>query len=239
MLDNSDIKSLIQTGRKLSIAIEHYPSRGQTATQELYQTDAGKLFLKRVSDRNHKECQINVRSGTLAEREFWSFKLANAIGLFVPALWLLDEMTTVQMWLEHPDGRSFKKSSGKMEFTSKNVFECALFDWVTGQVDRHDANYLYDYTKKLIVPVDSAHGFLKYEGALPDYLHLYEVGEPAKLSGKIVSEIKAKLDSLSDRQMKNIVQLRNADEMDAILMRKKQIADVKNLIVLLKLYRRK
>jgi len=51
MLTTLEIKSLIEDGEKLAIAIENYPSRGQTAVQELYQTAQGKLFLKRVSER--------------------------------------------------------------------------------------------------------------------------------------------------------------------------------------------
>jgi len=91
---NRDIEILIREGERLPLAVENYPSRGQTAVQELYQTREGKLFLKRVSERNHTECQINIDSGTLAEREFWAYRLARAIGLFVPMLWLKDWMAS-------------------------------------------------------------------------------------------------------------------------------------------------
>lgn len=239
MLTNSDIKALIEGGEKLAVALENYPSRGQTAVQELYQTAQGKLFLKRVSERNHEECQINVKSGTLAEREFWAFKLASTIGLFVPPLWLMDEFTTVQRWLDHPDGKTFKKSTGKMDFVAKNIYECAVFDWVTGQIDRHDANYLYDYTKKLVVPVDSAHGFLKYEGALPDYLHLLEIGEADKLNRKIISKVKKRLDNILDNELKKVVPLRDGSEINALLDRKNLLSRVNSIKDLLDLYRSK
>lgn len=239
MFTTSDIKVLIQKGEKLAIAIENYPSRGQTAVQELYQTAQGKLFLKRVSERNHEECQINVKSGTLAEREFWAFKLANTMGLFVPPLWLMDEFTTVQIWLDYPDGKTFKKSTGKMDLIAKNVFECAVFDWVTGQIDRHDANYLFDYTKKRIIPVDSAHGFLKYEGALPDYLHLFEVGKTGALNARIKSNVKKKLDDISNGEFKTIVPLREEDEFKELLNRKNMLSRVNNITDLLDLYRSK
>lgn len=239
MLTSADIKELINKGKKLPIAVEDYPSRGQTAVQELYQTEKGKFFLKRVSERNHDECQINVKSGTLAEREFWAFRLAETIGLFVPKLWLIDEMTTAQVWLDFPDGRTFKKSTGKMDFISKNVYECGLFDWVSGQVDRHDANYLYDYTTKLVIPVDSAHGFLKYEGALPDYLHLFEIGEGDRLMRKLKSETKDKLSRIADNELKKIVPLKGEAELEALLIRKNLLSHVNSMKDLLDLYRRK
>ena len=120
MLTNSDIEVLIQEGIRLPFAIENYPSRGQTAVQELYQTNQGKFFLKRVSERNHEECQVDVESGTLAEREFWACGFAKAIGLFVPPMWLIDKMTTVQVWLECPDGKSFKKSRSQKRLGADN-----------------------------------------------------------------------------------------------------------------------
>lgn len=61
MITNNDIILLISKGNKLPFAINNYPSRGQTAVQELYQTDVGKLFLKRVSEKNHIElCEVGT-----------------------------------------------------------------------------------------------------------------------------------------------------------------------------------
>ena len=66
--NHQEIERLIRSGVELPRAIESYPSRGQTTTQKIYQTEKGTLFLKKVSERNHQECQIDVASGTLAER---------------------------------------------------------------------------------------------------------------------------------------------------------------------------
>lgn len=234
-----EIRLLLDEGEKLPFAIEHYPSRGQTSIQELFQTTQGKFFLKRVSERNHIECQIDVESGTLAEREFWASELASAIGLGVPPLWLLDDATTVQVWLDYPDGKTYKKSTGVMVLTPENVFNCVLFDWVTGQIDRHDANYLYDFKDQRIIPVDSAHGFLKYEGALPDYLHLFEIGRSKLLEKKITSSVKRKLDALTEEHLARLVPLRSADEAEALFSRKKEVAPVRCVRDFLNLYRRK
>lgn len=236
-LKYQDIILLLKNGKKLPFAIENYPSRGQTAVQELYQTEKGKFFLKRVSERNHEECQIDVKSGTLAEREYWAFCLAREICLAVPPLWLIDEVTTVQVWFDYPDGKTFKKSTGKMDLQAANIFDCSVFDWVTGQIDRHDANYLYNYIVRQIVPVDSAHGFLKYEGALPDYLHLFEVGQAGLLDRRIRSTIKTKLDEISDDEMRRLVPLRNGVELDALMIRKKRILKTHSIKKLLDLYR--
>ena len=97
------VQGAIKKGGKVPFAIQHYSSKGQTAVQELYHTSLGKFFLKRVSDRNHSDCQINVQSGTLAEREFWAYRIAHKIGLEVPQLFLFDKSTTVQIWLDIPD----------------------------------------------------------------------------------------------------------------------------------------
>lgn len=234
-----NIKNLIKNGQKLPFATENYPSRGQTTTQELYQTEQGKFFLKRVSERNHLECQINVKSGSLAEREFWAARLARAIGFVVPELWLIDDFTTVQRWLDCPDGRTYKKSTGRMELIAQNVFECVLFDWVTGQIDRHDANYLYDFKNSLIIPVDSAHGFLKYEGSLPDYLHLFEVGNPSMLRKKIRSDVKIKLCKSEDETLRKLVPLRTEDEVKSFIVRKNSLKGVNTIQDLLDLYRRR
>lgn len=234
-----EVEELIKNGEKLPFAIDNYPSRGQTAVQELYQTSIGKLFLKRVSERNHEECQIDVESGTLAEREFWAYRIALRIGLRVPALWLIDKFTTVQIWLDYPDGRTFKKSTGRMEFRAINIFECVVFDWVTGQVDRHDANYLYDYINKVVIPVDSGHAFLRHEGGLSDYLHLFEISEPRHLNRKITSGVKNAIDGISNTQLKEIIALKGADEFNALAKRKEALAKVKSLKDILDLYRGK
>lgn len=160
--NNKEIRRLIKTGQELPMALENYPSRGQTAIQKLYQTKSGKLFFKKVSDRNHQECQIDTQSGTLAEREFWAYRLAHALGLNVPQMTLLDPLTTVQSWLDIPDAHHFITDQGPLALDTRNVFECACFDWLTGQIDRHDANYLYDFVNKKIILVDSAHAFLQY-----------------------------------------------------------------------------
>lgn len=237
LLTNQKIFSLIRKGKKLPFAMENYPSRGQTSIQELYQTDDGKFFLKRVSQRNHDECRIDTASGTLAEREYWAYKLAYELGLFVPALWLIDKFTTVQRWLDFPDGKTFKKSTGKMEMAAKNVFECVIFDWVTGQVDRHDANYLYDFRASLIIPVDSAHGFLKFDGAMPDYLHLFEIAEPKQLGRKIKSDIREALGKISDGALLKLVPLREPGETRALVARKNALSGVSCINDLLNLYR--
>jgi len=236
---NKEILSLIKQGVRLDLATQNYPSRGQTAKQELHQTSIGKLFLKWVSQRNHEECQIDVRSGSLAEREFWAFSLAKEIGLLVPQVWLIDESTTVQTWLDYPDGHIYKTSTGIMELKAKNIFECVLFDWITGQVDRHDANYLYDLKNCSVIPVDSAHSFLKYSGSLPDYLHLYEVGHTPGLNDKIHSDVHKKLAGLSKKKLNTIVPLRNTNERLAFTQRTDQIKRITSIDGLIGLYRSK
>jgi hypothetical protein len=239
LITTSEIKELIANGERLPLAMDSYPSRGQTAVQELYQTQKGKFFLKRVSERNHVECQIDVQSGTLAEREFWAYSFASSIGIPAPKLWLFDELTTVQVWFDCPDGRTYKKSTGKMVLDARNIFDCSTFDWVTGQLDRHDANYLYDFRNGLIIPVDSAHGFLKYEGSLPDYLHLFEIGSPAILKRRISTPTQKRLGELSEDNLKKIVPLRNADEANAFAYRKRALDGMNTIQDLLDLYRSK
>ncbi|MBU4484402.1 hypothetical protein KKA47_03165, partial [bacterium] len=224
-----EIKTFIKQGVKLPLATQNYPSRGQTTVQELYQTTIGKLFLKKVSERNHKECQIDVPSGTLAEREFWAYCLARNVGLFVPEIWLLDPSTTVQTWFDYPDGHIYKTSTGIMELTAKNIFDCVLFDWITGQVDRHDANYLYDFNKCNVIPVDSAHSFLKYEGSMPDYLHLYEIKYPDLLNRRVKSDISDKVFNLSINKIKKMVPLRNDVELTALVKRIDKARDVSSM----------
>ncbi len=223
----------------MPLATQNYPSRGQTSVQELYQTEIGKLFLKRVSERNHEECQIDVSSGTLAEREFWAYCLAKQIGLFVPQVWFLDTFTTVQTWLDYPDGHIYKTSTGIMDLEARNIFDCVLFDWVTGQVDRHDANYLYDLKGCNVIPVDSAHSFLKYEGSMPDYLHLYEIKYTDKLNRKIKSNVFDKLFGLSEKKLKETVPLRNDHEWNALVDRVKKAESAPSIENLINLYRSK
>lgn len=221
----------------MPVATQNYPSRGQTAIQELYQTKIGKLFLKRVSDRNHRECQINVKSGTLAEREFWAYRLAHHLGLAVPPLALIDNMTTVQLWLNLPDAKQYKTSQGIVALTLENVFDCALFDWVSGQVDRHDANYLYNMADTKILLIDSGHAFLKYDGSMPDYLYLFEASGAHDMQKKLCSPLTKKLQKLTTTTLRKLVPLRDGFEFDALEKRLKQARHVSSIQELLMLYR--
>jgi hypothetical protein len=127
--------------------------------------------------------------------------------------------------------------SGVMELESVNVFECAVFDWLTGQIDRHDANYLYDFKNRKIIPIDSAHAFLRYEGSLPDYLHLFEVGNSRELSKKIVSQSHLQLKVIDNVEILKLVPLRNEEERNALLKRKGQLSEVNSIQDVLNLYR--
>ncbi|HBF13057.1 MAG TPA: hypothetical protein DDW49_06685 [Deltaproteobacteria bacterium] len=237
-LTNSQVLKLIEKGTKLPLATQNYPSRGQTAIQELYQTKKGRLFLKRPSLRNHKECQINIDSGTLAEREYWSFKLASHIGLEVPLLWLIDQQTTVQAWLNYPDALQFTTSQGKLTTHALNIFECGLFDWLTGQVDRHNANYLYNFADEKIILIDSAHCFLKYTGSIPHYLELFEVGYAQELNKKILSPIKNKITDLTEPTIKKLIPLRDNTESEALINRLDEIKNATCINDLIHLYRK-
>lgn len=234
------IQEIIKNGTQLSLATQNYPSRGQTAVQELYQTRIGKLFLKRVSERNHEECRISKKDGSLAEREFWAYRLAVSLGLQPPELVMLDSDTTVQRWLDFPDAHLFTTYQGRMTLHADNIFDCALFDWLSGQVDRHDANYLYNFVDQEIILIDSGHAFLKYEGSIPDYLRLFEAAEnKAVLSQKKTSSVFEAIKSLSEKSLKAIVPLRNQDEMIALHKRREQIQSVKSLLDIIDFYRRK
>lgn len=221
----------------MPLATQNYPSRGQTAVQELYQTQIGKLFLKRVSDRNHRECQINVTSGTLAEREWWAYRLARYLGLPVPSLALLDDMTTVQIWMDLPDGRQYKSSQGVMTLSPDNVASCALFDWITGQVDRHDANYLYNMATRRIMLIDSGHAFLKYDGSMPDYLYLYEAGNAQALQRPVKLAKPPTLSRLTAASLCKLVPLRDQDEAKALEKRVAKIVGATLLQDVITLYR--
>ena len=101
-LSYAQLSKMLERSPKLPLATKNYPSRGQTAVQTLYQTPYGKIFLKHVSRQNHLDCQINPAHGSLAEREFWAYRLAQEMGLQVPELILLDSSTTLQRWLDLP-----------------------------------------------------------------------------------------------------------------------------------------
>lgn len=233
----AQVLKLIKFGTRLPLATQNYPSRGQTAVQELYQTQVGKLFLKKVSDRNHRECQIPVQSGTLAEREFWAYRLAHHLGVQVPPLALLDDMTTVQLWLDLPDGKQYKTSRGVLALQSENVFDCALLDWVSGQVDRHDANYLYDMASNAIIPVDSGHAFLKYDGSIPDYLHLFEAVHASDLTRRHDTAVAQSIGKLTPELLKKLVPVRDGIEQEALLRRLEQARHIQTMYDIIQLYR--
>lgn len=233
----SSILKAIRLGIKLPLATKNYPSRGQTAVQALYQTSKGKFFLKKSSLQNHKHCQINPKSGTLAEREYWAYVLAQKIGLTVPKLWLVDQFTTVQVWLDYPDARTFATSQGKMELHSNDVYNCALFDWLTGQIDRHDANYLYNYVNQKIILIDSAHSFLKYEGSIPDYLKYFEIGFPKELAKPIITPIQKILKNLTKNKLYELVPLKEKDEEIALKARWEQTIKARCIQDIIDLYR--
>jgi hypothetical protein len=235
----SALRALLSRSPKQALATRHYPSRGQTAIQEIHQTAAGKLFLKKTSAANLKNCQIDAKSGTLAEREFWAFRLAEALGIRTPWLTLLDVDTTVQAWLDFPDASQYATSQASMKFKPANVFDCALFDWLTGQIDRHNANYLYDYVEEEIIIIDSAHSFLKYEPALPHYLELFEAGSPRELSREIASAVSRRLAAFKPADFRRLAPLRHDDETKSLLRRHEQALSARTVKDIIALYRRK
>lgn len=231
------IQSFLEKGTKLKFATDiTYPSRGQTATQELYITKIGKLFLKRTTVQNNTNCRIDLKSGSLAEREYWAYSLAKKIGLTVPELWLIDQHTTIQRWLDYPDASQCKNRQIPLNFELSNIFNCALFDWLTGQIDRHDANYLYDYEK--IILIDSAHSFLKYSGSLPDYLYLFQIQQKEKLEQKIRSNsIYRNLSGLSKIALKKIIPIRDPEEQNSLQERLKTLKNISSLQDIINLYK--
>lgn len=235
--NQTSLKKLIQNGEKLELATKHYPSRGQSAIQELYQTKIGKLFLKSVSLQNHKNCQIDPKTGTLAERELWAYQLARHLKLNVPELTLLDPNTTIQIWLNYPDAHQYSSYQAPLSLKPENVFECALFDWLTGQIDRHDANYLYNYADEEIILIDSAHCFLKYDGSLPDYLRFFEISAPKLLRKKISTPVLKKIQKLTTNQLHQIVPLIQNKERNALNQRLKKLKTVTTIQHILQLYR--
>ncbi len=235
--DADQIRNLIEKGEELPLALQDYPSRGQTAVQKLYQTKSGKLFLKKVNDRNHRECRIDVESGTLAEREFWAHKLADVLGLNTPPMTLLDPLTTVQAWLDLPDAHHFITEQGPLTLNPQDVFECACFDWLTGQIDRHDANYLYDFVNQKIILIDSAFAFLKYNGSLPHYLQMFEISSSQTLASKQNSRILQKLETTRAR-LTVLVPLKAASECYALKRRLDQLLTVKSVADIIGFYRK-
>ncbi|OGQ22026.1 MAG: hypothetical protein A3I05_01270 [Deltaproteobacteria bacterium RIFCSPLOWO2_02_FULL_44_10] len=231
------LKQLLEMSEELPLAVQNYPSRGQTSIQKLYQTKYGKLFLKKVSDRNHQECRINVKSGTLAERESWAHQLASALGLNTPRMMLLDSLTTVQYWLDIPDAHHFITDQGPLTFDSQNVFECACFDWLTGQIDRHDANYLYDFVHQKIILIDSAHAFLEWDGSLPHYLQIFEASSLGAVSEKQYVPFLDKIGTVISK-LQELVPLRSIAEQDALHRRAHRLLNIKSIFDVIKFYRK-
>lgn len=236
-MNQPHLLTLIKNGRELPLATQNYPSRGQTAVQKLYQTSEGKLFYKEVSKINHTYCRINVDDGSLAEREYWAQQLAKALGLNVPDLWMINANTTIQRWLDYPDGRLYASSQGVMNLLPANIFDCALFDWLTGQVDRHNANYLYNYGKCEIILIDSAHCFLKYSGSLPDYLEKFEISQNRELHKWRESKLKDRLSKLTSAKLRKLVPLRNPLEAHALEFRLNELKTINSIHEIIQLYR--
>ncbi len=237
LLTPKKISELIAKGEKQTLATQHYPSRGQSSVQELYQTKQGKFFLKKVSVRNHQECQINPLTGSIAEREYWAYSLAHALDLNVPELWLIDKNTTVQRWIDSPDARTFKTARSKMVLKPENIFECALFDWITGQADRHDANYLYDYVNSEIILIDSSHCFLEYSGSMPDYLSYFEAASE-NLNQSFNSQVKTKMEALLKKGVSDLIAFKKPKELEAFINRLHQALNCSSIQDILSLYRR-
>lgn len=236
--NNSVLEKLLAAGTEQDLATRNYPSRGQTASQKLFQTEIGKLFYKKVSERNHQECRIDTSSGTLAEREYWAYHLAKKLKLQVPELSLLNNLTTVQRWLNFPDAKEYTSRQGPLELVPENIFDCALFDYLSGQVDRHNANYLYNMTEKKIILIDSGFAFLKYEGSLPDYLAYFEGSYGVALNKVYNTGTRACVIKLSATSLKKLVPLRGKEETAALLQRHSKVKEVSTIGDIIKLYRR-
>ena len=231
------LRRIVKHGKAQKLGMSHFPSRGQTARQELYVYQDQKLFLKGVSDKNHENCRINQHSGTLAEREFWAFCIAKYLKLLVPSLCLLDKKTTVQVWLPIPDAFLFTSRTGPLKLSTQDVYDCGLFDWVTGQQDRHNANYLYDFVHEKIILIDCANSFLKYSPALPHYLENFEVGHKSELDGEVASSLQKKIIKTPEKIWRQLVPLRSPEERDALLLRVQKMGLVKTVRDLIRLFR--
>lgn len=239
-LSKKNLLRLLDKKTKHPLASQHYPSRGQTAVQEIYQTRIGKLFLKKTSLTNLRDCQIDIRAGSLAEREYWAYRLAQHIGIKTPELVLLDKHTTVQFWLDFPDAATFATVQGRLQFSAEDVFDCSLFDWLTGQSDRHNANYLYNFADQQIILIDSAFSFLKHDPSLPHYLEVYEQSQPnSALIKPRSSEVLNKIHSLSLATLDRFVPLRDDQEQTALNKRLLQLQNAKCIQDIIQLYRRK
>lgn len=232
------LKNLLKKSAPQTLAMRHYPSRGQSAIQEIYQTKIGRLFLKQTSERNLIECQINKYSGTLAEREYWAANIAMVMGITMPIIWLLDKNTTVQNWINWPDANLFKSRYGRLTLHRQDVFNHALFDWTTGQIDRHDANYLYNFSNEHITLIDSAFSFLKYDGSMPEYLSYFEASSPNELKAPVDLTILKDTLHISPKTLIQLAPLRGREERFALLQRQQSLIPVKCLQDILNLYRR-
>ncbi|GEM_PF-2853354 len=237
-LSVATVRALLAKGKEQPVATTNYPSRGQTSVQKLYLTPRGKFFLKRSSEQNHLDCQIRMASGTLAERELWAYRLARHLGLSVPTVWLLDRRTTVQVWFDLPDARQYSTYHGVMQLDDANVFDCALFDWLSGQIDRHDANYLYNFVAGQIILIDSAHAFLQYEGSLPDYLRFSEATHQRTLTRTMRTPLRHRMATLTAHQLHRLVPLPQREERMALQHRLAQAQRVTCTQDLINLYRR-
>lgn len=230
---------LIDKAAEQPLAMSHYPSRGQSAIQKVYITKIGKIFFKKTSERNTRDCQINKNSASLAEREFWAWRLGNHLNLKMPWLVLLDDNTTAQNWLDYPDASLFKSLRGRLVLNAQNTFDHALLDWITGQQDRHDANYLYNPSENKIILIDNAFSFLKHDGSMPDYLSYFEASSPNELSTPINKNLLNRILKIPQTKLKRLIPLRDPEEFKALLIRRRRLKTVQCLQDLLNLYRRK
>ena len=85
--------------------------------------------------------------------------------------------------------------------------------------------------------MDSAFAFLKYEGSLPDYLHLFEIGNEVDLPKKQVSAIKTAIQSMTTEEIAKTVPLRDEDELRALFKRKGDLESVHTIKDIIELYR--
>lgn len=228
---------LIETTKPQALSMAHYPSRGQSARQELYTHKTSRIFVKGVSKKNHEYCKIDMSDGTIAEREFWAYRIANHLKLNIPELGLVDKMTTAQEWLDYPDASTHTSRIGALELEAKNIYECGLFDWITGQQDRHNANYLYDLSSKQIILIDSAASFSKNSPSLPDYLEKFELGYSKDLQRKITTSLQQSMQITPQKTWFKLAPLRSAQEREAFLKRLQKINSIQTIGNLIQLFR--